>query len=80
MELYDSLLNDCDRIERMSKSVCPTQQAFIVNAMYVDQTRTKPDILLQNSTVDDKLQKIEKTLAKISLNTTLNKQQVNFTK
>jgi hypothetical protein len=71
---YDSLLNDCDRIERMSKSVCPTQQAFTVNAMYVDQNHTKPDVSLQNSIVDEKLQRIEKTLAQISLNTTLNKQ------
>jgi hypothetical protein len=58
----------------MSKSVCPTQQAFTVNAMYVDQNRTKPDVLLQNSIVDEKLQKIEKTLAQISLNMTVNKQ------
>jgi hypothetical protein len=65
---YDSLLNDCDRIERMAKSVCPTQQAFTVNAMYVDKDSSKPDVIFQNAVVDKKLQKIEKTLAQISLN------------
>jgi hypothetical protein len=71
---YDSLINDCDRIERMAKSVCPTQQAFTVNAMYVDQNRTKPDVIFQNAVVDEKLKRIEQTLAQISLNTISSKQ------
>jgi hypothetical protein len=40
----------------MSKSVCPNQQAFTVNAMYVDQNRTKSDVMLHNAVVDEKLQ------------------------
>jgi hypothetical protein len=75
---YDLLLNDCDRIERMSKSVCPTQQTFTVNALYVDPDRPKQTTLLQDSMVDQKLQKIEQTLAQISLNNTLNTKPKSF--
>jgi hypothetical protein len=45
-----------------------------VNAMYVDQNRSKPDVVFQNSIVDEKLQRIEKTLVQISLNTISSKQ------
>jgi hypothetical protein len=54
----------------MSKSVCPTQQAFTVNARYVAQDHPKQTTLLQDAIVDQKLQKIEQTLAQISLNNT----------
>jgi hypothetical protein len=77
---YDSVLNDCDRIERMSKSVCPTQQTFTVNAMYVDQNRTKPDILLQNSIVDEKLQNRKDFGTNLFEHDLEQRTKVNFTK
>jgi hypothetical protein len=65
---FDSLLQDCDRIERMAKTINPAPaSSFLVNAMNSETDLTTRAILIQNSAVDDKLDKIEKRLAQMTI-------------
>jgi hypothetical protein len=64
---FDSLLQDCDRIERMAKTMTPTPPpTFSVNSVNSETKLNTRAILIQNSVVDDKLATIEKRLAQLS--------------
>jgi hypothetical protein len=76
---FDSLLQDCDRIERMAKTMNPTPaSSFSVNAMNSETELNTRAILIQNSAVDDKLEKIKKRLAQIALKNNKSKSVSNL--
>jgi hypothetical protein len=65
---FDSLLQDCGSIERLAKPMNPAPAStFSVNALNSETELNTRAILIQNSAVDDKLAKIEKWLAQMSL-------------
>jgi hypothetical protein len=64
---FDSLLQDCDRIERMVKTMTPAPPStFSINDVNSETELNTRAILIQNSAVDDKLATIEKRLAQMS--------------
>jgi hypothetical protein len=77
---FDSLLQDCDRIERMAKTMNPAPaSSFSVNARNSETDLTTRTILIQNSAVDDKLDKIEKRLAQMTITDNKSKSVPNLT-
>jgi hypothetical protein len=65
---FDSLLQDCDSIERVAKTMnLIAASTFSVNALNSETELKTCPILIQNSAVDDKLAKIKKRLAQMSM-------------